>query len=133
MDVDEIVQKLKQKYPGKNVVITDPANPTEIVCEVEPGVKNSVAVAVIDKTRLHYHKKLTEVYEVIKGELIMYLDGVKHIVREGGKIEMKPGVRHYAVGKETWINVYSTPGWKSEDHILVFEKEEISRKKFDKK
>ncbi len=43
----------------------------------------------------------------------------KHIIKEGGRIEIKPGTRHYALGNETWVNVYSTPGWTPEDHILV--------------
>ena len=133
MDVDKVVAELERRHPGKTIILNTPENPEEIVCETEPGEEKSAAVGVIDRTRLHYHKELTEIYEVTKGELMMHLDGVKHVIREGEKIEMKPGVRHYAIGDETWINVYSTPGWKPEDHILVQDEEEISRKDFDRK
>jgi len=133
MNVQKVIRELEKRYPGKNVVITDPKNPTEIICEIEPGRNKSVAVAVVDETRLHYHKKLTEIYEVVKGELTMYIEGFKHVVGEGETITIKPGTKHKAFGHETWINVYSTPGWTPEDHILVVEGKEISRKKFDKK
>lgn len=133
MNVDKVVEELEEKYPGKKIILNTPENSEEIICETEPGVEKSVAVGIIDKTRLHYHKVLTEVYEVTKGKLVMYLDGVKHEVEEGERIEMKPGVKHYAFGDETWINVYSTPGWKPEDHILVADGKEVSREEFDKK
>lgn len=132
MNVKKVVGLLKKKYPGKKIIINTPDNPGEIVCEIDQAEIRSMAVAVIDRTRLHYHRELTEVYEVTKGKLMMYLDGKKHVVKKGEKIEMRQGVRHYAVGDETWINVYSTPGWKPEDHILVTDEREVSRKEFDK-
>lgn len=131
MNVKRVVGELKKKYPGKKVIITDPKDPGEIICETKPGKEKGEAVAVIDYTRLHYHKVLTEVYEVMKGELEMTINGKKKIVKEGESITLKPGTRHSAKGDETWIKVYSAPGWTPEDHILVKEKEEISRKEHD--
>jgi mannose-6-phosphate isomerase-like protein (cupin superfamily) len=134
MNVDKVMGELKKKYPGKKVIVTDPDNPTEVICEIDPGEEKSEAIGVIDKTGLHYHKVSTEVYEVNKGELTMFIDGQKKVVREGERIELKPGMKHEAFGKETWIKVYSTPGWTLDDHILVRnEEEEVSREEFDKK
>lgn len=122
MDVKKIVDELKKKYPGKNIIINTPENPTEIVCEVKPGSENpdrSVAVAVIDKSISHMHRRAKEVYEVIKGELEFNKGGRTYILHEGMKIEIVPGERHTAKGHETWVKVTSTPGWTPDDHILV--------------
>lgn len=123
---------MKKKYPEKKIILNTPEDPAEIVCETRPGKNKSEAVAVIDRTRLHDHQKLTEIYEIIKGELTMHIDGREYLVKEGERIEMKPGTRHYAVGKETWIKVYAVPGWTPEDHILVFEDRKVSREVFDR-
>lgn len=81
MNIQKIIAKLKSFYPGKKVVITDPLNPTEIICEVEPTEEHpkwSAAVAVIDSTRLHYHKRLTEIYHVVSGTLDIYINNQLH-------------------------------------------------------
>ena len=52
MNVSSIVEELKRKYPGKNIVLNPPDDPSEIICEIEPASKNperSVASAVIDR------------------------------------------------------------------------------------
>lgn len=113
-------------------IVTDPENPGEIICETKPGKKQSEAVAVIDFTRLHYHKVLTEIYTVIKGELELTIDGKKRMLKKGESVVLEPGMTHSARGNETWIKVTFTPGWTPEDHILVQEGEEVSRKENDK-
>lgn len=126
MNVDKVIKALKQKYPGKKIVINTPENPTEIICEIETGVEKSLAVAVVDKIRPHYHKKLTEVYEVIKGTLIHHMGNLIRIINEGEKVTIPPGSVHWAEGKETWFFVRSTPGWTPDDHIVVSDGKEIS-------
>jgi|SRR3989344_6025428 len=132
MNVQKVVKELKRKYPGKNIVINTPDNPTEIICEVDTGKRKSFAVAVVDNIRPHYHKKLTETYEITKGILIHHLGKKKRILKVGESVVILPKNVHWAEGTETWFNVYSTPGWRPEDHILVFPSEEISRAEFDK-
>lgn len=132
MNVQKVVEELKKKYPVKKVIVTDPENPGEIICETKPGKEKSEAVAVIDYTRFHYHKVLTEVYEVTKGELTMNISGKKKVVKEGESITLLPGTRHSADGNETWIRVYSTPGWTPADHILLRDDGKISRKELEK-
>lgn len=136
MDINKITIELKQKFPGKKIIITDPNNPGEIICETEPTEEHpdwNACIAVIDFTRLHYHKKLTETYEILEGELDINMNGTITHLKHGEKIVIRPGTRHSATGNETWIRCSATPGWTPEDHILVFDDAEVSRKNYDAK
>lgn len=122
MNIGKVVAKLKEDYPGRNIIFNDEQNPTEIVCEFQPTSENpeqSAIVAVVDKIIPHYHKVSTEVYEVLSGPVTLYVDNQKHILQNGETFEIKPGKVHYAVGNEAWIRCTSTPGWTPEDHLLV--------------
>lgn len=114
--------ELKQRYPGKNIVLNDEINPTEIICEIEPTkehVEYDVAIAVIDKSIPHYHHKSAEEYEVIRGVLTLMVNGKKYLLNEGEKFIIEPELIHSAEGKETWIKATSRPGWTFGDHILL--------------
>lgn len=122
MNKDKIIKELKEKYPGKNIILNPSNNPSEIICEIDPTSKHpekSVAMAVVDKSKPHYHKKSTEIYKVIKGILTVYKNGKKYILKEKEKITIEPNVIHFAQGDETWFLTYSNPGWTLEDHIVV--------------
>lgn len=122
MNVQKILKELRERYPGKEIIFDPPQNPAEIIVEIESArdyPERSVALAVVGKSRMHYHVRSTEIYEVVRGVLVLYLDDVKYVLREGEKMEVLPGVRHYAEGEETWFLTYSTPGWTAEDHILL--------------
>ena len=116
MNVRPVKEELQNKYPDKNVVVN---NTGEIICEISPGKEESVAIAVIDKSLPHFHKVTTETYEVIKGKLDLYCDGIKHTLNVGDKFVVNPGSIHYAEGKETWIKCFSKPGWSPKDHFLA--------------
>lgn len=121
MNVKKVVFELEQRYPGKKIIKNDEENPTEIICEVEPTTDHqeySLAVAVIDETKSHHHQKTKEVYKIIKGKLLLTIDGKEHVLNEGDSFEILPGQVHSAQGNETWIEAYSTPGWVVEDHLL---------------
>ena len=34
MNAQKIVKELKVKYPGKNIILDPPKNPSEIICEI---------------------------------------------------------------------------------------------------
>ena len=134
MNINKIIRQMKQKYPGKKIIITDPKNPGEVICETEPTEAHpdwSEITAVIDYTRLHYHRVLTETYEVLHGKLDIVIQGKTHHMSYGESIIIHPNTRHKALGRETWIRVSSKPGWTPEDHILVIDKKEVSRKAYD--
>ena len=122
MDVEKVVEELKEKYPGKNIIINDPDEPTEIICEIEPASENlekSTAIAVLDRIITHFHRHTTEEDEVLKGILELNVKGKTHILHPGDKMIIKPLEFHSAKGMETWIKATSTPGWKPEDHIIT--------------
>jgi mannose-6-phosphate isomerase-like protein (cupin superfamily) len=77
------------------------------------GPDNSTAtmhiVNVQADSRVHYHKKLTEIYLVLGGSGRMELDGDKIPVTPFTAIFIKPGCRHRAVGKMQIINVCIPP------------------------
>lgn len=121
MDVGRVVGELKKKYPRKQIIKNgDPV--TEIICEIDPTAEHpewSAAIAVVEQIAAHYHKKTTEVYEVIKGKLQLNKDGENFKLSEGDVMTINPGEVHFASGNETWIKATSKPGWVIEDHILV--------------
>ena len=122
METKKIVQELKKKYPSKKIILNDKKNPSEIICETEPSSKHpqySAAIAVIDKTEAHYHKKAAEIYYVLKGSLNLYIDQKKYVLGPEEFRVIPPKTTHWAQGKKTWVLVYSEPGWTKEDHYLT--------------
>ena len=122
MNKIQVLKELNNKYPNKEIVCIPETNPSEILCVIDATIDHpahSLAVAVIDKSTPHYHRQTTETYKIIKGSLDLFVDGVVHKLNEGDTYTLAPGLVHYAVGNETWIECYSKPGWTPEDHILV--------------
>jgi len=121
MNSKKVIEELEKKYPEKKIIKNDEDNPTEILCEIEPSTNHpeySLAIAVIDKSAPHTHKKSKETYKVIRGKLALYIDSEKHELSEGEELVINPDQTHWAEGNETWIECYSEPGWTFEDHIL---------------
>jgi mannose-6-phosphate isomerase-like protein (cupin superfamily) len=77
------------------------------------GPDNSTAtmhiVDIEEDSRVHYHKKLTEVYLILEGAGEMELDGQRIPVEPFTAIFIKPGCRHRAVGKMKIVNVCIPP------------------------
>lgn len=122
MNITNVIEELKKKYPGKRILLNDRKNCTEILCEIEPTAlhpSHSVAVAVIDNTIDHFHDTSEETYTVIKGVLSLTVDKKKFVLNEGQSLVIKPGLVHTASGNETWVKVSSRPGWKQKDHHVV--------------
>lgn len=116
MNVQKVIEKLKQDYPGKNIVLNPAENPTEIVCETDP--EKGLATAVIDRSEPHHHLQTTEIYKITKGHLTLYIDGNEKELDEGDEFTIYPGEVHFALGDETWVEAVSTPPWSPADHIL---------------
>lgn len=122
MNVQKVIAELKKLYPGKNIIINNPDNPTEIICEIEPGSLNpdkSVAIAVLDRNIKHSHEISTETFEVLKGNLELTKSGKTYFLSPGEKLIIEPGEYHLAKGNETWVKVTSEPAWKPEEHVVV--------------
>ena len=122
MNASQVIKELKAQYPGKKIILDPENNPTEVIVEIEPTTdhpERSLAVAVVGKSKPHYHKLTTEIYEVIKGELTLNIDGKKSILKPGEKITIQSNTIHSAESDEAWFYTYSSPGWTPEDHILA--------------
>lgn len=122
MNFKQIVEELKEKFPNKKIIPNDNSHPTEIICEVEPSSDHpeySKAMAIIDQSIKHFHKNATEEYIVIKGNLVLTVDGEDHDIAEGQSYIIYHLQHHSAKGDSTWVECISTPGWQFEDHIVV--------------
>tara|TARA_B110000438_G_scaffold167242_1_gene159928 strand:+ start:1522 stop:1761 length:240 start_codon:yes stop_codon:yes gene_type:complete len=71
-------------------------------------------VEISQKSRVHYHKKMTEIYYVLEGEGSFELDGESVPVSPGSAVLIKPECRHRAVGNLKIINV-PIPTFDEED------------------
>ena len=74
-------------------------------------------VTISKNAKIHYHKKLTEVYYFLEGEGHMELDDESHPVNPGMAVLIPPGTRHRAVvgnGEMVILN-YVTPPFDPED------------------
>ncbi len=120
MNIDDTIKQLKKKYPGKAVFADTECGAAEVIAEIEPTTDHpeySHAVAVAGTSRAHYHTELVETYTPITGDLTVYVDNEKHIVRQGDSITINPGQVHWAEGDAVWFDVLSKPGWTPDDHI----------------
>jgi mannose-6-phosphate isomerase-like protein (cupin superfamily) len=120
MNVEAVVEELKKIYPGKKIIENKnrEGKITEIICEIEPGKDKSIAIAVVDKSVPHYHKTITEKYEIIRGQLIVNKAGKDYFLQNGDEMTIHPGEVHSAQGQGAWVRVTSTPGWSILDHII---------------
>lgn len=101
--------------PTKNYMITqlNEVEPTRCPCGwARRGFAtpdNKVAtihmVDIETDSRVHSHKKMTEIYLVLEGEGFMELDGERIPLKPMTSVFIKPGCRHRAVGKLKIINV----------------------------
>jgi GrpB-like predicted nucleotidyltransferase (UPF0157 family)/mannose-6-phosphate isomerase-like protein (cupin superfamily) len=134
MNTERITHELETLYPGKNIILLPPHNPTEIICETDPSSGHpeyNTAIAIIDSSAPHLHKVSTETYTIIKGVLQLFLNGKKKVLTKDETYTVTPYTIHWARGDETWARVYSTPGWDASDHILIGKEEEIHISPYD--
>ena len=62
-------------------------------------------VEISADSRVHYHKRMTEIYYIMEGTGHLELDDEKLPVKPQDVIMIQPGCRHRAVGKMKIINV----------------------------
>ncbi len=123
MDAKRIVEELTQEFPGKNILILPQDKPTEIICEIDPSSlhrESSVAIAYIDRSAPHYHRRAAETYVIEEGSLRLVVDGQEHQLQAGDTFVISPGQVHEATGDATRVRVESSGrGWTPKDHILI--------------
>lgn len=62
-------------------------------------------VTISEKSRVHDHKKMTEIYYVLEENRILEIDHDRIKLKKGTSVLIKPGCRHRAIGNLTFINV----------------------------
>jgi mannose-6-phosphate isomerase-like protein (cupin superfamily) len=62
-------------------------------------------VDITTDAKVHYHKRLTEIYLILEGDGYMELDGHRVPVRPMTAVYIRPGCRHRAVGRMKIVNV----------------------------
>lgn len=124
MNAAEVITYFSSEYPGKNVVTLPPQDPAEIICEIEPATDHpeySVAIAAIQESLPHVHRKSTEQYEALQGTIQLVIEDRPITLHTGDTYVVEPGQVHYAKSDEEFslAKVTSRPGWTPEDHVLV--------------
>jgi len=78
------------------------------------GIATFHVVRIQADSRVHYHKRLTEIYYVLEGAGHVELDGDRLPVRPGSVIQIKPLCRHRAAG-DLKVIVVAIPAFDPED------------------
>jgi|FLYL01.1.fsa_nt_gi mannose-6-phosphate isomerase-like protein (cupin superfamily) len=84
-----------------------------IVTEQDTPAAN-ISHLVIDDSKEHYHKQMTEFYYVLKGGGEMVLDGERRPIKEGDLVVIPPGVRHTSEG-DMEVLIIGVPPQETED------------------
>lgn len=128
MNKQQIIEQLQAQFPGKKIICLPEDNPREIICELGLIEGGSRAIAVIEASDLHYHRRTTETYRVLQGELLLEYDSTdksciltlsRRRLREGEKFTIHPGTIHCATGDAVWVEVDAFPAWTPKDHHIV--------------
>ena len=106
------------------------SNSREITCGIIKDLTNTsdfkdmdfAHVTITDSTKKHYHKKLTEVYYILKGSIKVEIDGKIEELSKNSLIMIYPNTNHKAwktSEENAEILVICCPPWSEEDEILV--------------
>ena len=80
----------------------------------EDSAVANVSHLVIDDSKEHYHREMTEFYYVLRGGGEMVLDGESTPIQEGDLILIPPGVRHTSEG-DMEVLIVGVPPQETED------------------
>jgi mannose-6-phosphate isomerase-like protein (cupin superfamily) len=113
--LSEYTAELLRDYPGARVKIAD--DKAEMVAEFD-GLR---AIAVIERSQPHFHRRIKETYKVLRGTLHVACGGRGYLLRPGESLIIEPGNIHFArgAGAPAWIEVFCDPAWTIDDHLLL--------------
>ena len=74
-------------------------------------------VEISQNSRVHYHKRTTEIYYILEGSGQIELDTELFNVEPGMTVLIKPGCRHRAIGKLKILNI-PVPAFDSNDEFF---------------
>jgi mannose-6-phosphate isomerase-like protein (cupin superfamily) len=114
---------IKRKYQQKRFKSPICGYLVDIVKTKDFGIVRADSIGVTGK---HYHKKSTEVYHLIKGEIAVEVKekGKKEVVvtlKPGDVLVLQPHDIHKVVkaSKSNELLVTCVPDWREDDEILV--------------
>jgi mannose-6-phosphate isomerase-like protein (cupin superfamily) len=107
-------------------VAPDQAVIRELAAHRNSSIRNhSLAEAIIPvggTVTEHYHKITEEVYYLISGKGLMYLNGVEREVGPGDIVIIPPGTKHKLTNHgflPIVMVVTCAPGWEAADQVLT--------------
>lgn len=109
----------------KSYTTKDKSEIIEIFHPNNSEIKNqSLALAVVapqKRTKLHHHKNSEEVYFVLEGDGIIYLDGKEFKAEKNNAVLIKTGLKHNIKNtgsKELKFLCISSPAYNHDDTLL---------------
>ncbi len=110
---------MQKKY---DIVHMDEIDPVECPCgftrrAFTTDIDRIASIHMVDikkDSKVHYHKKLTEIYFILEGQGFMELDGNDIAVTKHSAVLIKPGCRHRAKGEMKIVNI-PVPAFDPED------------------
>lgn len=115
------VEALRREFPDKNIVLLPEDDPEEVVVELGGDENESVAIALIERSKKHFHRRMTETYVVEHGTLIVYVDTETWVLQAGDSLSIEPNSTHWAEmagDVPARVRVTASPPWSPDDHIL---------------
>lgn len=117
-----ILSLLRTRYPGKDAFDVD-GSANHFAAEIEPAEDHPEydrAIEVVIKSKPHLHHKMKQRFKILSGKLRLHIGENVITLSEGETYDIPTEIAHWAEGEgETWVEVYSEPGWTAEDHIPV--------------
>jgi len=77
-----------------------------------------LALAEIRESRLHLHRRTTEIYVVLEGRGKVRVGKMAIPVEKGDVVKIPPNTPHKVVGRVR-LFVISLPPWRRDDHIIL--------------
>lgn len=137
---ERMIAQLAKMYPGKKIIRIPERNPQEVIVEIfkAPDDSFSIAVAIVIKSKPHYHEKTHETYRVLKGTVRLQngtregkimgqhlrpnrsLASIHDCYLGRGFEVIFPGRHHcaWAIGRPATVLVTASPAWTPDDHHL---------------
>ena len=104
----------------KRTVVTDGERIHEIVT-ANNGLPWGLAIVEMEHSPKHLHKATTELYVLLVGSIIIWVEGHTREIERPGTITILPGEAHKVLRAEpgTVLAVYSWPPFDPKDYYLV--------------
>jgi mannose-6-phosphate isomerase-like protein (cupin superfamily) len=93
---------------------------TERIYEILKTESFSLAYAEIHESKLHKHRRATEIYIVVEGNGTLFLGDEQIEISKGDVVKIPPNTPH-KVTSDGWVKIFvlSYPPWSEDDHEVL--------------